>query len=106
MKVRVYRNSGDKEYPEILVDELCVTESVGKQKGLTFIYDSLDKSKYEMNVRYDKILHPNDIVFIDDSSIGESFFARITAINISVNRDDSALMIDQTITIERYLDNE
>ena len=104
MKVRVYRKSGDKEYPEIIVDELCINESIGKQKGLTFLYDNLDKSIYEMNVRYDKILHPNDVVFIDDSSIGESFYARITSINIDVSRDDSALMINQNITIERYLD--
>lgn len=104
MKVKVYRKSGNKEYPEIIVDELCVTEEIGKQKGLTFLYDNLNKLVYEINVRYDKILHPNDIVFIDDSSIGEPFYARITTINISVNRDDSALIINQTLTIERYLD--
>jgi len=104
MKVRVFRKSGDKEYPEIIVDELCTTEAVGKQKGLTFLYDNLNKLVYEMNVRYTNVLSPNDIVFIDDSSIGESFYARITSVNINVSREDSALMIDQNITIERYLD--
>lgn len=104
MKIKLYRKTGDKEYPEIIVDELCTIESAGKAKGLTFLYDNLNKLIYEINVRYDKVLHPNDIVFIDDSSIGESFYARITAININVSRDDSALMIEQTITVERSLD--
>ena len=105
MKVRVYRNSGDNEYPEILVDELCVTEQVGIQKGKCFLYDNgFDKLVYDVQTNLNKQLNPNDIAFIDDSSIGESFYGRITGININCIRNDGALDITQTLNIKRYID--
>lgn len=104
MKVRVFRKSGDKEYPEIIVDELCTDESVGKAKGMTFLYDNMSKMVYDVETRYDGLLNPNDVILLDDTSIGESFYGRIKNINISGSRDQEALVIDQNITIERYLD--
>jgi len=105
MKVRVYRKSGDNEYPEVLVDELCTTDAVGKAKGLCFLYENgLDKLVYDMDVRYTGLLSPNDVVFIDDSSIGESFYGRVKDIKISGNRTDGSLDITRTITIERYIE--
>jgi len=105
MKVRVYRKSGDLEYPEILMDELCTSEAVGIEKGKCFLYDKgMNKLVYDMEVRYTGLLNPNDIVFIDDSSIGESFYARVKSISISGQSNNGVFDISQNITIERFLD--
>jgi len=105
MKVRVYRKTGDLEYPEILVDELCTSESVGIEKGMCFLYDNIDKLVYDMEVRYSGLLKINDVVFIDDSSLGESFYARITGISISGDMNDGSYVLTQTLTLERSLDD-
>lgn len=106
MKVRVYRNVGDNEYPEILVDELCVNEQVGIQKGKCFLYDNgFDKLLYNVETNLTNQLNPNDIAFIDDSSIGESFYGRITAIDINCDNNAGALDITQTLTVQRYVDD-
>jgi hypothetical protein len=107
MKIRVYRLSGDLEYHEIIVDDLCTTTSVGKNKGMCFLYDNLSKLVYEMDVRYSGLLNPNDVVLIDDNSIGESFYGRVTSISINGQMtNNESLDISYRITVERYLEND
>ena len=103
MKIKVYRNSGDNESPDMLVDELCTTEAVGKQKGLKFLYDNIDRMIYELDIRYAGIINPNDVVYIDDTSIGESFYARVKSISISGSTNPS-LDISQNLVVERYIE--
>jgi hypothetical protein len=94
-----------KTYPFTITSPMNTIEAIVRNyNDMNMSRAILNKLVYEMNVRYTNVLSPNDIVFIDDSSIGESFYARITSVNINVSREDSALMIDQNITIERYLD--
>lgn len=104
MKIKVYRQAGDKEYSDVLVDPLCCTQSAGKAKGLCFLYNNIDKLVYEIETIFSIVIKPNDWVFISDSSIGESFYARVSNVKITGNRADSALTISQLLTIERYIE--
>ena len=104
MKIRVYRDKGDIEYPEVLVDELCTTQLIGKQKGLTFLYDEgFDRLEYNIQIKYTNNILINDIVLISDSSIGENFYARISNIKVNCQMTENGRELFHELTLQRYL---
>jgi len=103
MLVQVIRAPGDIVYPKVLVNPLCSTNDVGIAFGKNFIYsEGVDKRVYTIDVYSTDLLEINSIVHIDDSSLGESFFARLISVFLTGTlSEDSVQMLEQSIVIER-----
>lgn len=102
MKVLVTRGAGDKLAPEVIFDVLCNVQSVGVERGKSYLYDEgFNKRLYEVKIPYRGIVYPSDLVTVYDGSVGEGFVGRVISHVVSITQEDGAVSVDSTITVER-----
>ena len=102
MRVLVTRGAGDNLAPDIIVDELCVIQAVGIERGKVFLYDEgFTKRVYEITFPYRGVIYPTDLIALHDSSVGESFVGRVTAHSIAIASEEGTRTVQSTVTLER-----
>lgn len=108
MRVTVSRGAGDKKAPEILIDPLCTRHDVATERGRTYLYDNgFTKRIYTISIPYRGEVYPGMEYAIHDSTLGESFVARVTAHNVSMQQDGNGkLTIRSVLTVVRSMVNE
>lgn len=105
MKVTVKRGSGNNIAPDIIVDPLCNTQTVGVARGMMFLYDEgMDKQIYVITIPYRRKIYPSDIIAVHYGKLGESFVARVIQHDIKIYSENEALNIDSVLTVERSIE--
>jgi len=102
MRILVTRGAGDKLAPETLIDTLCTTNDIGKEKGSTYLYDEgYNKRLYEMQFPYKGKIYPTDLIAVTDNNLGESFVGRVIFHKVDINMTNNTLSINSTVIVER-----
>lgn len=105
MIVEIIRGLGDKK-AEPIVNPLCVTGQVCIQKGRNFLDNNIGNIKeYRIRMKYKPVPLSGLVVKVMDSSLGQSFFGRVTGFNIRVAgmMDKAPVNIETQITVESPL---
>jgi hypothetical protein len=102
MKVTVTRGSGDNPSPDVLINNLCVTEAIGIEKGKAYLYDEgFDKLMYSMQVKIPRDFICGDIIEFYDPDYGTIIRGRIIGwSNSCVVDDDGSVDYQQIINVE------
>lgn len=102
MRVLVSRGAGDKLAPDTIFDPLCNIQSVGVERGKSYLYDEgFNKRIYEVKLPYRKAIYPSNILAIHDGSVGESFVGRVVSHVVSITQENGATSVESAITVER-----
>ena len=105
MRVLVSRGAGDKLAPEVIFDPLCNIQVIGVERGMSYLYDEgFNKEIYVINLPYRIPIYPGYLIAVHHGAVGESFVGRVTAHEIQVVKDNDAVVVNSTITLERSLE--
>ena len=109
MRVEIIRAPGDRRAPDI-VDELCTSDACALKRGQNYLdANCANVIEYDIDVDpLDDMPAPGDTVGIQDSSLGQSFTAKVQGYVISVSAMDSAapLAVSTSLQIERRVIDE
>lgn len=102
MKVIVTRASGDNPSPDILVNNLCVTEVVAIEKGKAYLYDlGFDKLMYTLQIKLPQNFVCGDIIEFYDPDYGNIIRGRVVGwSNICTVDNNGSVEYYQQVNIE------
>jgi len=105
MRITVVRLPGDKLSPSAIVNALATQQNVGVDIGKAYIYDSMTYNEYNIVFPYRNVIYPGREVSVYDHTLGESFVAIVTSINIDITNEDGVNLILTTLVVRRLKPN-
>jgi hypothetical protein len=102
MKVIVTRAAGDNPSPDVLINNLCVTEAIAIEKGKTYLYDvGFDKLMYGLQIKLPQNFICGDVIEFYDPDYGSIIRGRVIGWGNNCTVDeDGAVEYSQQVNIE------
>lgn len=95
------------EAPELLVDELCVTDAIARERGRCYLDEyGFDKERYEASTLFRGLPLPGNLAAVHDASLGAAFKARITGWSVNAAYGEVSMRWDLERSIIKKSDGD